>query len=436
MKKQKVGIYVFTDPVRGRKVTKSDGYFDGASYLGLRFIASQIPKDMYDITYVSKDTINTVDWALVSITSYYDVLNIIHELHGKKISAKISMGGAGYNNVGLLRDIAYVGTVGRGENTIAKILREEEVDGLYYRSSNRDLSKPIRIRQLETFIEIEDKFYGGMYAEKSVGCPRKCFFCEYSWKHKYKRKDELSPGGYESGVGDRETLFRDLKWESYEAFHHLVSALDGATERTRFIINKPIKNSEITEKMFEMYDAPQKAFSLKLYCLLGYPFERRFEPEETVTAITRARRSSSEHWADVEIISPHFIPMPFTPMECEPFNWHDFKFDILRYNWDKFGRGNINVKWRGEFAGSSVAAAESTIINRADISDIGKIKGVLCSQKYAALNNSAKRTVLEKYFGDLLGPVASVAPYIVRNNDSSIAKAVYLSRAYGNTAQT
>lgn len=427
MRKPKVGIYVFTDPIRGRNAGKKDTYFEGASYLGLRFIVSQIPKDKYEITYVSRDTINTVDWVLISITSYYDVLNVIHELHGREISTRISIGGAGYNNVGLLRDIAYVGTVGRGENTISRILDGEEIEGLYYRETNRDLSKPIQIRQLETFIEIEDKFYGGMYTERAIGCPRKCFFCEYSWKHKFRAKSGLS-GKYESGIGDRETLFRDLKWESYKAFHHLVSALDGATEKTRFIINKPIKNSEITEKMFEMYDSPQKAFSLKLYCLLGYPFEDRFEPDEAVTAITRARRTSTDHWADVEIVSPHFIPMPFTPMECEPFNWHDFKSDITNYNWGLFGRGNINVKWRGDFAGSNIAAAESTIINRADIADIGKIKGVLCSRKYAELNTRMKRAALEKYFWHLLGRVDTVLPYITRNNDTTLAKEMYRKR--------
>ena len=86
---QKVGIYVFTNPVRGRAVSKKDSYFDGAAYLGLRFIVSQIPKGEYEIVYVSKDTIDTVDWALISLTSYYDVLNVIHELHGRKIAAKI-----------------------------------------------------------------------------------------------------------------------------------------------------------------------------------------------------------------------------------------------------------------------------------------------------------------------------------------------------------
>ena len=111
---KKVGIYVFTDQIKERKTKKREGFFDGQNYIGLRYIVSEIDKSKYEISYVSKDTINSVDFCLISLTSYYDVINVINELYGKTITAKICMGGAGYNNVGLLRDIAWVGTVGRG----------------------------------------------------------------------------------------------------------------------------------------------------------------------------------------------------------------------------------------------------------------------------------------------------------------------------------
>lgn len=115
---RKVGIYVFTDTIKARTTKKREEYFDGQNFIGLHYIVSEIDKQQYEISYVSKDTINTVDFVLISLTSYYDVINVINELHGKKITSTVLIGGAGYNNVGLLRDIADIGTVGRGEGII------------------------------------------------------------------------------------------------------------------------------------------------------------------------------------------------------------------------------------------------------------------------------------------------------------------------------
>lgn len=419
MSRVRVGIYVFTDQIKARTTKKREAYFDGQNYIGLRYIVSQLPKDRVEISYVSKDTVNSVDWVFVSLTSYYDVINIISELHGRAVTAKVYMGGAGYNNVGLLRDLADVGCVGRGEDTGWPVITGEPVDGLYYRESNRDLTEPIRIRGLQHYISIDDAFVG-RYEEQSLGCPRKCLFCEYSWKHRYARKET----GYKSGLLNREVLFGDLDWSAYHN-KDLVTAIDGATERTRRIIRKPIRNREITDKMLEIYDAPRDYVSLKLYCLLGYPFETAFEPEETVEAILAARRQGSRHRANVLMVSPHFMPMPFTPMECEPVNWMNFRDRIRDYDWDKFGTGNINCYWPWRLASSPISAAEATILNRADVEDIGKIKAVLCAAKYKGLDAWKKRKVLEKYFGELLGPVKSVLPYIERNNPTAEARRRY-----------
>ena len=417
----RIGIYVYTDMVKQRLTKKREGYFDGQNYIGLRYIVSQIDKSNHEITYVSKDTINTVDFVLISLTSYYDVANIINELYGKKITAKVVMGGAGCNNVGLLRTVADVITVGRGERTINHILEDDPIDGIWYKATNADLSKPIKIMPLLDYITIDDD-YVGTYCEQSIGCQRKCFFCEYSWKHRWTKKED----GYHSGLLNRETLLQDVDWASYHN-KDLVTAIDGATEATRRVINKPIKNSEITDKMLQIYDAPKDYVSLKLYCLLGYPFEDRFDPEEAVESIIAARRESS-HRCNVLLVSPHFMPMPFTPMECEPVNWHNFRDDIKAYDWDKFGKGNINVYWNWSLASSPLSAAEATVLNRADAADAPAIKSVLCSSKYKALEAWKKRKVLEKYFGHLLGHVDSVLPYIIRNNPTENAKAVYYKR--------
>lgn len=419
---KRVGVYVFTDMVKSRNTKRREGYFDGQNYIGLRYILTEIDRSQYEICYVSKDTVNSVDFVLVSLSSYYDVQNLINELLGRTITATVIVGGAGCNNVGLLRAVADYVIVGRGEGIIPRLLNGECVPGVYSKRDDPDISRPIKIFPLSKYIEIADDFLG-QYCERSIGCPRKCYFCEYSWKHKWQARDD----GYASGLLNRETLLQDVDWAQYKN-KDFVTAIDGATERTRKVINKPITNRMITEKMLEIYDAPRDYVSLKLYCLLGYPFETKFEPEEAIEAIISARREGNPHRCNVLMVSPHFIPMPFTPMECESINWHNFREDIRGYDWEKFGRGNVNVYWNWSLASAPVGAAEATILNRADEKHAGAIKSILCSSKYKNLSALAKRMVCEKYFGDLLGRVASVLPYIERNNATEAAKALYEKR--------
>ena len=110
------------------------------------------------------------------------------------------------------------------------------------------------------------------------------------------------------------------------------------------------------------------------------------------------------------------------------YQWLDFRREIQRYDWQKFGHGNINVYWNWSLASSPISAAEATVLNRADIEHVGRIKAVLCSAKYKGLNATQKRTVLEKYFGDLLGSVESVLPYIERTNPTDAAQNEYRRR--------
>lgn len=421
MGKLKIGIYVFTDQARSRTACKRNTYFDGQNYIGLRYIVKEIKQKVQncEISYVSKDNVNSVDYALISLTSYYDEINLINELHGRKITAKLIVGGAGFNNVGLLRDIVDFGIVGRGENIVYKILLGDYEDGIYVKDKNYNLTTPLKIQTLREFITIEDKGIG-TYKEQSVGCPRKCFFCEYSFKHKFCTRAK----GYTSSVTNLETLLQDLVWPDNKG-KDLISAVDGTTERTRMLINKPISNKDITNKMMEIYEASRDHYFLKLYCLVGYPFEDKFRPEELLDSILSARRDGTSHRLDVLICSPHFCPMPFTPLECEPVNFHNFRKDIEQYNFGEAMNGNIRVIWPVAIANSPIKAAEECVINRADVNECDTIKRILCQPKYMNLNFAQKVKVMEKYFWKYMGRVDSVLPYIFRNNDTENFKKLY-----------
>jgi radical SAM superfamily enzyme YgiQ (UPF0313 family) len=418
---KRVGIYVFTDMVKQRLTKKRESFFDGQNYIGLRYIVSQINTDKYEITYVSKDTINTVDFVLISLTSYYDILNLINELHGVKCTCKIIVGGAGLSNVDILRDVVDVAIVGRGENIINEILDGQvEVPGIWYRQTNYDLKSKIKIRELEDYITIPDPILG-QYCEQSIGCQRKCYFCEYSWKNRYKSKSDI----YHSGLADRETRLEEVDWTIYKN-KDLVTAVDGIDEKTRKIINKPITNETIINKINEIYEQPKDYLSLKLYCLLGYPFEKDFYPEELLDAITSCRRDHKNR-LNVVMVSPHFMPMPFTPMECEPVNPINFRNKIKKYDFRRYQTGNIKVFWPWSLASGPINALEATVLHRGTKDDAPAIKKILCSSKYKSLAADEKNDVLYKAFGNLLGRVEGVCDYIERTYPTAAAKKKYQS---------
>lgn len=417
---KKVGLYVFTDMVKSRNTKKREGYFDGQNYIGLRYIASEIDRSKYEITYVSKDTINAADFVLISLTSHYDLLNIINELHGKRIRSTLIIGGAGCNNLDLLREIADFAVIGRGEGIINDILSGDLPDGVYSKEDNFDLTKPVKIQALKKFISIDDPILG-QYDEVSTGCKRKCFFCEYSWKNHLSTKSNI----YHSGLADRETRLEELDWGTY-VNKDLVTAVDGIDEKTRYIVNKSISNDTIRGKIEEIKHAQRDYYSLKLYCLLGYPFQTKFDPVELLNTIVGCDIGSKRF--NVLMVSPHFMPMPFTPMECEPLNFINFRKKIERYNFSEWQKGNIKVFWPASQSNSPVSAAEATILHRATLEDAPVIKRVLCSPKYKGLPGAKKISVMQKAFGSLLCEVNSVSPYVERAYETDKAKEIYYKR--------
>lgn len=420
---KRVGVYIFTHAIKKRVTKKRESYFDGLNYIGLRYILSEIDMSRYEICYVSSASVNTVDYLLVPLISYYDVYNLLNEFAGRRIKPRVIVGGPGLINVELLADIADVAILGRGEGMIMHVLDDDlRFDGVYYKDVNHDLHAPLSVRPLSTYIEIDDNTLG-RYTEVSIGCQRKCYFCEYSWKNKYQNQT----GVYHSGLIDRETRLEELDWREYKN-KDLVTAIDGIDEQTRRCVNKDISCETIKAKINEIYEQKRDYLSLKLYCLLGYPFEREFVPQETLEAITSCSRAGSGIRLNIVVVSPHFMPMPYTPMECEPVNQINFRDKIDKFDFKPWQTGNVKVFWPARLASSPVNAMEATVVNRAGRGDAALIARVLCSAKYRSMDFEHKRFVLNKFFGQYLGRVESVCPYITRTYKTDGAKRLYMKR--------
>lgn len=385
----KVGIYIFTHQIKDRFITDKDRYFDGKAYYGFNQIISEIDLSKYSIEYVSSANFNNVDFVLVSITSFYDIFNIRNDLKNKNKKAKFIFGGAGISNLESLYDIADVIVLGRAEGLINKILNYEPIPNVYYKIYDYNLENKYIIGQANYLIKYND------FQEKTIGCPDKCKFCQFSWKF------NLYPqiiDNYNSGYNNREDTINNLDFSlcNRRTAPRLNSAIDGFTEYTRKKIGKKILNSDITKKLREIYDLQNPYFALKLYAIVGFSWENSIEIEEFYNAVQAADKVSDKK-LNIFLISTHFVPMPFTPMECEPVNLYDFRSDVEKNNYTRLGK-SINIYYPYSQITSPLTAIEQTIVNRIKKEELEKFDKILLTSKYKTLNNNLKVKVIDKYF--------------------------------------
>ena len=398
----KIGIYIFTHQIKERKITSRDNYFDGKAYYGFNYVISEIDLSKYDVSFVSSANFNTVDFVLCSITSFYDIMNIRSELSGKKIIAKFIFGGAGISNTESLSDIAWSICVGRGETIINEIIESVDISNVWRKTDN--INRLIEIGQPKKLLKIKE------LQEKEIGCKNKCKFCQYGWKFNSKITDE----NYQSGYNSREDTIQHLDFSicNRRTAPRLNSAIDGLTQYTRDRINKKISNQEITAKFKEIYEQKQTYFALKLYNIIGFPWEKNIDVSEFFEAVQLADINSDKK-LNIFLISTHFVPMPFTPFELMPVNTHNFRDEVEKNKYSYKGK-SINVYYPSTQISSPITAIEQTIVNRIKTNQLQLFDKILLSSKYKSLDSKMKIKVIDKYFEGIYNKVDSVCKNIIR----------------------
>lgn len=293
---KKVGVLVFTDKVKDRS-TRKNNYFDSLPYAGLNSLLSEL-KDEYEVSFVSPETIDTVDFVFVSIISYFDIYNLFKALDGKKHNSKIIVGGAGLSNIRPIRDLIDIAAFGRTEGRIKKILLGEPLPNVWYKEDDPELLKKYEFGKTEFLIKND------YIQERSVGCRRKCAFCEYSWTHDFVSEGQLN---YTSGSSEYEDFFQTFSWE--KAQWQMVTAIDGITEKTRQMVFKPLTRDEFKTKLFEAYEklknrADVRA-SVKVYAIIGYPWEK--EEDANLEELKEDFQKVDKEQTEIRVLMPFFF---------------------------------------------------------------------------------------------------------------------------------
>lgn len=382
MGKIKIGILIPVKNIYDRDA-KNDS-FDRKTYYGFKYIINEIDKKKYDVEYISNslDQINSVDFVLYSLTSYYDILNLVNDLKGKKITSKIVVGGAGLLNFSILYDYIDIACIGRAEGIINDILEYKELPNVWYKEKDPLIAKQYEVGSAKYTIEYKD------YKENNIGCKCKCFFCQYGWKNELLQNTE----NYKSGYNHNEDTIKNLDYNVSAGY--LLTAVDGISENTRYIVNKNIKDIDIVNKIEEFFLSKYIRKSIKIYCIVAYPFENKIDL--SLFDLIKNLDRKSNKILNIFIQSTHFCPMPLTPMEHEGVNLYDYRKAIIR-NKPTYKGDSIRLWWFGNQTTSFITALEECILFRGDRFTSNIIFKLLLNPQYQNANSLSKMQAIKKY---------------------------------------
>lgn len=370
--------------------------------MGFQRIVNDAAK-MHDIRYVDVDDA-WADFWLASVVSWYDVYNLIRALRGKRASARLIVGGPGMLNPWPLSDIIYAAAIGRAEGLINRIIDgDTDITSAWYRN--------LPDRKL-TIGQATDRICTPRESEAAIGCPNKCFFCEYGWKYNY-----VDWSGQYSEYSNGETFFRDIDWLKGSA----TAGFDGITESERYVVNKALSSDEIVETLSR--HVIRDNFRLKLFCVTAYPFTRGYNFDEWESVLDKAA-STVQKPITIMLSLSHFCPMPFTPMEEDRVLY----FDRLQQAPKMVGK----IKWMTYLQGTTVSsAAYEAMIYRSNPGD-----NII---EFASKNKPSGDTanLIRDQFPHIVGGGYIPVPLIERPYNVEAGKKIYRSRVsekYGKEA--
>lgn len=402
----KIGVLIIDKQIRFRAVSKGAA-FDDIKHIGFREIINDCAIAGHEIVYVSPENAHTVDYVLYSVVSYYDAYNLtnISPKFDKSISNKLIIGGAGMSNAIPFRHYIKAACFGRGETIAPQIIEGLELPNVW---TNDDImfERKYEMGQLKKFVTLDEDFHGekpkGLsgFQESHLGCRKKCYFCQYTWKNQFIKDD--SRIGYKSGLNDCENTIAEIQWDRDGSHsNHNITAIDGATERSRRTVNRAnITNLRIINTLLNFFSQDKhEVATLKLYCVVGYPFETKEDLDfrelmGIFSEVDKSLPDTEKKKLHIFITCTHFVPMPFTPMQGEPVNTFNVR-EYLHSVKPQYVGKNIIAKIMSQVT-SPAAAMEQAIYNRTKVGNEQYMKA-LTSKIYNKLDVTNKIKFMQKY---------------------------------------
>lgn len=370
-------------PLRQRR---EDNSFDGNDNMGAKVIADALTRAGLRVGYVTPESATTVPLVLISLTSTNDVYALLESV---KLRAdwqpgartfKVLAGGFGMQNPTAIRHYIDYAAFGRAHEWAADLVRTLLARKEPEHESVMDMRtfNPVRMSQAEMYPhEVEG------FKEEFTGCPLKCKFCHYTYARKHAGSDaSYDQGGVYSqsmltGGGSPEVTWPQLLTWPKKAGRVRV-AIDGLSERLRYLYGKRISNADIIAGINQMGSYGPNATTLLVYNIVNFPGETDADYQEFVSTVNQA---NPKYRVILVLHSTPFRPSLATPMQWEPVSiepdWSKRRAKVIvdRPNLRVVHSFTLETPW---------SHLRSVVVERATPEDDAAIHAIIFSPKLAA----------------------------------------------------
>lgn len=408
----KVGFMVFLPEKRKNKPKKAgrkhNNYFDFHANAGANVVIELLELAGIGVDFCSAATAHRYEVVLASLTSTYDVFAFYKEVGlrpewtRQKRKFKVVCGGFGMINPHTLRNHIDYAVFGRAEDFVVDLVETLLGGGEYAHESVMRMPEisVVKFGQASSLLQLET------FKENAIGCSHKCKFCLYSWTRKFLGGDAIyTRGGVDggpyspynmSGKVSVEIMMKGIK--SMEKKYGITrSALDGSSQRLRYLYGKRISDEEFVEAINHLGEFEGAKF-LKLFNIVNFPSET---DEDRAQMLEVIKRADPKNTVVIHVSSNPFNPQPCTPMAYSPVTLYpDHSKDKLKTILD-----TPKLGCRYNLCESPLSQLCTAIIGRAT-EDTDKLFHTICfSSKYkGAARNYRRLKMLENNF--------DLSPYI------------------------
>lgn len=404
-------------PMRQRR---EDNSFDGNDNIGAKVIADVLVRAGLRVGYVTPESAHTVPLVLISLTSTYDIYALLESVSLRADwqpaarSFKVLAGGFGLQNPTAIRKYIDWAAYGRAHEWVEGVVR----DILAGRAPDHESVQcmrawnPVKISQGALYPHEVAGF-----KEEFTGCPLKCKFCHYTYAREHKGSDaSYAQGGVYAqsmltGGGSPEVTWPQLLTWPKKAGRVRV-AIDGLSERLRYLYGKRISNDDIVAGINQMGSYGPSATTLLVYNIANFPGETEADYQEFVDTVSRA---DPQYRVILVLHSTPFRPSLATPMQWEGV--------ALQPDWSKRRAGVIvdrpNLRVVHSFTLETPwSHLRSIVAERATPDDDAALHAIIHSPKLAAARHSDALRLFARNFNpdrwttemDIDGP--SPAPWL------------------------
>lgn len=398
------------------KQTYKNECMDTRQFVGLRVVIDALQRNGYEVDWAGSATVHEYDIVLVSLTSDCDWWSFIQERIGwRKGDYKVIVGGAGVLHVAPFLPFADYFSLGRGEMSIVNLIRrldgkESVDDDSIIDSVKFSYDNIYHIRQTDVVYPNKIKLSDTRnFQEGAIGCNHRCLFCGYTWQRKFlsdKNYYAMSDSLF-GNIEDKERAMLDLDKDPRSInFSRLrTTAIDGMSERLRYMVNKRISRDMMQHFIIAMLTSDAKPHQLKLYNIIGYPTETEKDWQEyldTIKDADLACNKRDKQWSIVLHSTP-FRAMPATPLACAPMSKKNYR-GLIGGTLGKGLKGNLIYQgqslWSVESMGteSLCTVMLSAIAHRGSETDTENIIKLCRSNKFWSSSSGQKEATLCKYF--------------------------------------